>query len=145
MKGIRSLWRRRLICLHEYSTVTSPCFSYKALRILRERLLKVSKHTSPVTVLRCNKTVFTVSVPELMTLNGWLSLSAEMKQISCSENPENLVTQLLSITEIRKVTVSGQTWWHLIQNSITIFKERKRQITKGARNAVKCTFSPFKR
>lgn len=72
MRGIRSPPWRRLICLHEYSAVTSPRFSDKAIRILRERLLKVSKHTAPVTALCCNKTVFTVSGPELMRLNGWL-------------------------------------------------------------------------
>jgi len=90
MKGIKCLLKKSLICLHEYSAITSPCLSCKALRILKERLLKVSKHSSRVTVLCCNKIVFTVSAPELMRLNGLLTLYAEMKHLSCSENLQSL-------------------------------------------------------
>ena len=106
MKGIRSQRRRRVICLHEYST--SLCFCCKALRVLGERWLKVSKHSSRVPARRCNKTVFTVSVPELMRLNGELSLSVETRRISCSENPQKFKTQPLEIDEIRKVTASDR-------------------------------------
>lgn len=91
MRGIRSPQSSRLICLHEYSTVTSPCFSYKALGILRERLLKASKHTSRVTALCRNKTVFTESDPELMRLNGWLTSSAEEKKMNRSAKTQRLV------------------------------------------------------
>lgn len=84
--------KRRLICLREYSAITSLQPSYKALRILKEHLLKVSKHSSPVTDLLCNKIVFTVSVPELMRLNGWLSLYVEMKQIIRWEHLQTFIT-----------------------------------------------------
>lgn len=84
--------KRRLICLREYSAITSLQPSYKALRILKEHLLKVSKHSSPVTDLICNKIVFTVSVPELMRLNGWLSLYVEMKQIIRWEHFQTFIT-----------------------------------------------------
>lgn len=71
----------------------------------------MSKHTAPVTSLCCNKTVFTVSGPELMRLNDWLSLSAEMKQISCSENLQSFVTE----TEKKeKVTASEEKLTNLI-------------------------------
>lgn len=77
--------KRRLICSHKYSVIFSPLLCCKALRILREHLLKVSKHSSPITALCCNKTVFTVSFPELMRRHGLLTLSEQMKHLSCSE------------------------------------------------------------
>lgn len=63
----------------------TPLLLYKTHRILREHLLKVSKHSSPVTALHCNKIVFTVLVIELMRLNGLLTLFEETKLLSCSE------------------------------------------------------------
>lgn len=83
-EGIRSCQRTCLFSVREYSAVTSPWFSRKALKILRERLLKASKHSSTVTFLCSNKTVFTVLVPELKRLNDRLSSCVEMKQISCT-------------------------------------------------------------
>lgn len=109
MKDISSPPRRRLICLHEYSTVTSPRFSYKALRILREGLLKVSKQPSRVTSPRYNKTVFTVSAAELMRLNGWLSSSAEMRRIS--RKLQSFVTRLLLIAVLKKLKRQNRNWW----------------------------------
>lgn len=63
-----------------------PVSPIKPSGFFKRAFIKVSKHSSQLTALCCNKTVFTVSVPELMRLNGWRSLSAETKQISCSEN-----------------------------------------------------------
>lgn len=73
--------------MQEYSAVTSRRFSHKAIRILRERLLKASKHGSPISARRCNKNhVYCISlrINETKRLAG--VSSGEMKQLSCLGN-----------------------------------------------------------